>query len=93
MLQNVSVTVDDEQTLGSILQAQITCRFISSKEDFYQLRHFTGLEWTPQVDFGISPTLQLDGSLLILGSRAGYITLLRYVLVYQTASLQLVQRL
>ncbi|KAJ3511250.1 hypothetical protein NLJ89_g4210 [Agrocybe chaxingu] len=36
------------------------------------------IEWTSQVDFGITPTPCLDASLLILGSRAGYLTFLRY---------------
>ncbi|KAF8154505.1 transcription factor IIIC subunit delta N-term-domain-containing protein [Crassisporium funariophilum] len=38
----------------------------------------TSITWTPQVDFGISPTPCLDGSLLILGNRAGCLTFIRY---------------
>ncbi|KAF8962108.1 transcription factor IIIC subunit delta N-term-domain-containing protein [Flammula alnicola] len=36
------------------------------------------IEWTPQVDFGIEPTPWIDCSLLVLGSRAGHLTFLRY---------------
>ncbi|CAA7270424.1 unnamed protein product [Cyclocybe aegerita] len=46
-----------------------------------KLRHTSQIvciEWTPQVDFGITPTPCLDASLLVLGSRAGYLTFLRY---------------
>ncbi|KAF5309828.1 hypothetical protein D9619_010322 [Psilocybe cf. subviscida] len=38
----------------------------------------TTIAWTPQADFGFEPTPRLDGSLLVLGSRAGYLTFLRY---------------
>ncbi|TFK36254.1 transcription factor IIIC subunit delta N-term-domain-containing protein [Crucibulum laeve] len=34
--------------------------------------------WTPQPDFGVSPTPGINGSLLIAGSRAGTLILLRY---------------
>ncbi|KDR79253.1 hypothetical protein GALMADRAFT_93153 [Galerina marginata CBS 339.88] len=40
----------------------------------------TCIEWTPQADFGLSPspTTHLDASLLVLGSRAGVVTFLRH---------------
>ncbi|KAF8192909.1 hypothetical protein BJ912DRAFT_961343 [Pholiota molesta] len=34
--------------------------------------------WTPQIEFGIEPAPWLDGSLLILGSRSGHLTFMRY---------------
>ncbi|PPQ88838.1 hypothetical protein CVT25_010267, partial [Psilocybe cyanescens] len=36
------------------------------------------IEWTPQPNFGLLPTPSIDGSLLILGTRAGCLTFLRY---------------
>ncbi|KAF8884432.1 putative zinc-finger of transcription factor IIIC complex-domain-containing protein, partial [Gymnopilus junonius] len=36
------------------------------------------IDWTRQVDFGILPAPGVDGSLLVLGSRAGCLTFLRY---------------
>ncbi|KAI0917842.1 hypothetical protein AcV5_002680 [Taiwanofungus camphoratus] len=37
----------------------------------------TCIEWSPQVDFRLSPTPDLDGSLLATGNRAGSVTFLR----------------
>jgi general transcription factor 3C protein 4 len=37
----------------------------------------TTVAWTPQADFGFDPKPHLDGSLLITGSRAGFLTFLR----------------
>lgn len=39
---------------------------------------YTGIEWSPQPDWGLTPAPPIDASLLAVGSRAGSITFLRY---------------
>jgi hypothetical protein len=39
----------------------------------------SGVSWSPQVDFGLTPNPLLDASLLALGNRAGSITVMRHV--------------
>ncbi|PPQ96911.1 hypothetical protein CVT26_005897 [Gymnopilus dilepis] len=58
---------EDKFDIASVLKAQTVCELFPG-----------GLEWTPQADFGISPTPCVDGSLLVLGNRAGSLTFLRY---------------
>lgn len=36
-----------------------------------------GMTWSPQADFGLIPTPPVDGSLLIVGNRAGSLAFLR----------------
>ncbi|KAG6864726.1 hypothetical protein C0991_007644 [Blastosporella zonata] len=38
----------------------------------------TSIAWSPQADFGLTPTPPVDGSLLIAGNRAGSLVFLRY---------------
>jgi hypothetical protein len=71
---------NNKPSLASVLQAQVVSEF-TLHDMFPVILSLTGIEWTPQVDFGMVPTPWLDGSLLVLGTRAGFVTLLRCVLL------------
>jgi hypothetical protein len=51
-----------------------------------------GIEWTTQADFGILPAPWINGSLLILGSRAGILTFLRFSSIINVNFLSLSDR-
>lgn len=79
LLRKLGADDDNKPSLASVLQAQVVSEFYPSRYVSCNIES-TGIEWTPQVNFGMVPTPWLDGSLLVLGTRAGYVTLLRYVL-------------
>ncbi|KAG6878555.1 hypothetical protein C0992_007917 [Termitomyces sp. T32_za158] len=50
----------------------------ATKTAAYLMTPDHGMTWSPQADFGLTPTPPVDGSLLIVGNRAGSLVFLRY---------------
>lgn len=68
---------DDETDVSNVLMAQIISASI--KYDAY-IQHnstFTGISWSPQPIFGVSPAPMINGSLLVGGSRGGSLVFIR----------------
>ena len=67
--------------LFKILQAQLTCMLgvlISKVSQVAKRYSYLAISWSAQTDFLLSPTPDVDGSLLAVGSRAGVLSFFRY---------------
>ena len=60
-----------------VLKSQITSEYGHLFSTSYMLILKLGISWSKQADFGLIPPPPLDGSFLVTGSRAGFLTLLR----------------
>lgn len=81
---------EDKRTISVVLRAQVICKLLHLI-NFHKFNKSTilGIEWTTQADFGILPAPWINGSLLILGTRAGILTFLRFSSICKCSVLSL----
>jgi len=77
LLETFSAGDGPNELNSRVLKSQITSEYDYLFSTPYMLILKSGISWSKQADFGLVPPLPLDGSLLVTGSRAGFLTLLR----------------
>lgn len=71
----------DISTTSRALEAQVTSRLTVVDKLRATNELITGITWSAQADFGYVPAAYVDGSFLVVGSRSGSLTFLRYVYI------------